>query len=200
MISLAIDIVVHYGISGQYVTRVLDRPGDFRELPKVIRTDQGPEFTGKALDQWTNARTRARLVEGRTGRAGRSCPLLRGVGEQPRDGRVRGAPYRFELSRRAVFRVIVNWRVASDRHRPREYYGPARWRVRDGGAFTPSPWQENLPVLMALSGNWNVNFLNLPTPAVLAHDHRLKRFSAYVQQLEMDSNMRPCGPDLSRFM
>lgn len=24
----------------------------FRGYPEVIRTDQGPEFTGKALDQW----------------------------------------------------------------------------------------------------------------------------------------------------
>lgn len=31
---------------------MLDRASHFRELPRVIRTDQGPEFTGKALDQW----------------------------------------------------------------------------------------------------------------------------------------------------
>jgi putative transposase len=48
----AIDIVVDHGISGYYVARVLDQAGQFRELPRVIRTDQGPEFTGKALDQW----------------------------------------------------------------------------------------------------------------------------------------------------
>jgi transposase InsO family protein len=49
-------IVVDHGISGQYVARVLDRAGRFRELPRVIRTDQGPEFTGKALDQWAYER------------------------------------------------------------------------------------------------------------------------------------------------
>jgi len=48
----AVDIVVDHGISGHYVTRVLDQAARFRKLPKVIRTDQGPEFTGKALDQW----------------------------------------------------------------------------------------------------------------------------------------------------
>ena len=48
----SIDIPVDHGISGEYVTRVLDRAGQFRGLPKVIRTDQGPEFTGSALDQW----------------------------------------------------------------------------------------------------------------------------------------------------
>ena len=47
-----VDIVIDYGISDRYVTRVLDRVARFRGLPRAIRTDQGPEFTGKALDQW----------------------------------------------------------------------------------------------------------------------------------------------------
>jgi putative transposase len=48
----AIDLVADHGISGQYVVRVLQRAAQFRGLPAAIRTDQGPEFTGKALDQW----------------------------------------------------------------------------------------------------------------------------------------------------
>ena len=48
----AIDLTVDFGISGHYVTRVLDQAARFRGYPKAIRTDQGPEFTGKALDQW----------------------------------------------------------------------------------------------------------------------------------------------------
>lgn len=48
----AIDLAVDFGISGHYVTRVLDQAARFRGYPKAIRTDQGPEFTGKALDQW----------------------------------------------------------------------------------------------------------------------------------------------------
>ena len=35
------------------MTRVLDRAGRFRGLPQTIRTDQGPEFAGRALDQWS---------------------------------------------------------------------------------------------------------------------------------------------------
>jgi len=54
--------------------------------------------------------------------------------------------------------------------------------------FRTAPWNENLPVLMALAGIWNINFLKLPTLAVLPYDDRLKRFSAYLQQLEMESN------------
>jgi len=48
----AIDVVPEQGISGQRVTRILEQAGRFRGFPQAIRTDQGPEFTGKALDQW----------------------------------------------------------------------------------------------------------------------------------------------------
>jgi glucose-6-phosphate isomerase len=54
--------------------------------------------------------------------------------------------------------------------------------------FLNAPWQQNLPTLMALLGIWNINFLNLPTLAVLPYDDRLARFPAYLQQLEMESN------------
>ena len=54
--------------------------------------------------------------------------------------------------------------------------------------FRKAPWRQNLPVLMALLGIWNVNFRHLPTLAVLPYDDRLKRFPAYLQQLEMESN------------
>jgi len=47
-----LDIAVDYGISGGYVTAVLERIGQFRGLPRAVRTDQGPEFTSRALDRW----------------------------------------------------------------------------------------------------------------------------------------------------
>jgi len=47
-----VDLVADFGISGHYVTRILDQVARFRGYPKAVRTDQGPEFTGKALDQW----------------------------------------------------------------------------------------------------------------------------------------------------
>ena len=60
----AIDIPVDHGISGEYVTRVLDRVGAFRGLPRVLRTDQGPEFTGNALDRWAyRNRVTLRLIQ-----------------------------------------------------------------------------------------------------------------------------------------
>ncbi|KOT11396.1 integrase core domain protein [Burkholderia mallei] len=51
----AVDIVVDHGISGLYVARALDRAACFRGYPKAVRTDQGPEFTSRALDQWAYA-------------------------------------------------------------------------------------------------------------------------------------------------
>jgi glucose-6-phosphate isomerase len=54
--------------------------------------------------------------------------------------------------------------------------------------FLAAPWQQNLPALMGLIGVWNINFLNLPTLAVLPYDDRLARFPAYLQQLDMESN------------
>jgi putative transposase len=55
----AVDIVADTSIPGQYVARVLDRVAQFRGYPKAIRTDQGPEFTCRALDQWTNTSYRS---------------------------------------------------------------------------------------------------------------------------------------------
>jgi putative transposase len=51
-----LDIVVDYGISGGYVARVLEAIGKFRGLPRAVRTDQGPEFTSRALDRWAYGR------------------------------------------------------------------------------------------------------------------------------------------------
>jgi glucose-6-phosphate isomerase len=54
--------------------------------------------------------------------------------------------------------------------------------------FRSAPWERNLPALMGLLGVWNINFLELPTLAVLPYDGRLGRFPAYLQQLDMESN------------
>jgi len=54
--------------------------------------------------------------------------------------------------------------------------------------FRTAPWSQNLPALMGLIGVWNINFLKLPTLAVLPYDDSLRRFPAYLQQLEMESN------------
>jgi len=54
--------------------------------------------------------------------------------------------------------------------------------------FASAPPQRNLPVLMALIGIWNVNFLGCGTHAVLPYAHALRLLPAHLQQLEMESN------------
>ena len=54
--------------------------------------------------------------------------------------------------------------------------------------FASAPVPKNLPVLMALIGIWNVNFLGCGTHAVLPYAHALRLLPAHLQQLEMESN------------
>jgi len=54
--------------------------------------------------------------------------------------------------------------------------------------FRSTPFDRNLPVLMALLGIWYTDFFNAQTVAVLPYEQYLKRFPAYLQQLTMESN------------
>ena len=54
--------------------------------------------------------------------------------------------------------------------------------------FKTAPWDQNLPVLLALIGIWNNNFLGAESVAVLPYDQYLNLFPAYLQQLDMESN------------
>jgi len=50
-----VDIAVDFGISGQYVTRLLDQAAVFRGYPAAMRTDNGPEFTSRVFMGWIQA-------------------------------------------------------------------------------------------------------------------------------------------------
>ena len=54
--------------------------------------------------------------------------------------------------------------------------------------FRATPFEKNVPVLMALLGVWYVNFHEFETHAVLPYSQDLARFAAYLQQLTMESN------------
>ncbi|MDO5512855.1 glucose-6-phosphate isomerase [Corynebacterium sp.] len=54
--------------------------------------------------------------------------------------------------------------------------------------FRATPFEKNVPVLMALLGIWYVNFHEFETHAVLPYSQDLARFAAYLQQLTMESN------------
>ena len=54
--------------------------------------------------------------------------------------------------------------------------------------FRTTPLERNLPVLLALVGIWNNNLLGCETVAVLPYDQYLEHFTAYLQQLDMESD------------
>lgn len=47
---------------------------------------------------------------------------------------------------------------------------------------------KNLPLLAALLGIWNRNFLNMPILAVIPYSYALARFPSHIQQADMESN------------
>ncbi len=54
--------------------------------------------------------------------------------------------------------------------------------------FRDQPLQENLPVMMALTGIWNRNVLGYSSQAVIPYARRIRKLAAFLQQLEMESN------------
>jgi glucose-6-phosphate isomerase len=65
--------------------------------------------------------------------------------------------------------------------------------VQSGGRrmdqhFCNAAMGENMPVLLALIGIWYNNFFGAGNQAILPYTHRLERFPAYLQQLQMESS------------
>ena len=48
--------------------------------------------------------------------------------------------------------------------------------------------KKNLPLLSALLGIWNHNFLHCPTTAIIPYSQAMSRFPAHLQQCDMESN------------
>ena len=72
--------------------------------------------------------------------------------------------------------------------------GPDRFREMLAGFhavdehFLEAPTGENLPALLGLLAVWYGDFFGAQTAAVLPYEQYLKRFPAYLQQLQMESN------------
>jgi len=54
--------------------------------------------------------------------------------------------------------------------------------------FKKTPFDTNVPVLMALIGIWYTNFFGAQSEAILPYDQYMHRFAAYFQQGNMESN------------
>ncbi|WP_333737762.1 glucose-6-phosphate isomerase [Streptomyces sp. IBSBF 2806] len=72
--------------------------------------------------------------------------------------------------------------------------GPERFReLLDGfrivdDHFRTAPAESNAPVILGLLGIWYGNFHDAQSHAVLPYSHYLSKFTAYLQQLDMESN------------
>ncbi|MFF2124537.1 glucose-6-phosphate isomerase [Streptomyces olivochromogenes] len=72
--------------------------------------------------------------------------------------------------------------------------GPDRFReLLDGFRlvdehFRTAPAEANAPLLLGLLGVWYGNFFDAQSHAVLPYSHYLSKFTAYLQQLDMESN------------
>ena len=50
-----VDATADYGISVQYVIRLLDRAASFSDYPLAVRTENGPDFTSRAFMAWAQS-------------------------------------------------------------------------------------------------------------------------------------------------
>ncbi|WP_431783948.1 glucose-6-phosphate isomerase [Streptomyces chumphonensis] len=79
--------------------------------------------------------------------------------------------------------------------------GPERFREMLDGFhlvdehFRTAPPEENAPLLMGLLGVWYGAFFDAQAHAVLPYSHYLARFTAYLQQLDMESNGKSVDRD-----
>ncbi|WP_046775621.1 glucose-6-phosphate isomerase [Streptomyces yangpuensis] len=79
--------------------------------------------------------------------------------------------------------------------------GPAAFRDLLAGFhlmdqhFRTAPAEENAPLLMGLLGIWYGAFFDAQSHAVLPYSHYLSRFTAYLQQLDMESNGKSVDRD-----
>ncbi|GAA2955475.1 MULTISPECIES: glucose-6-phosphate isomerase [Streptomycetaceae] len=79
--------------------------------------------------------------------------------------------------------------------------GPDRFREMLDGFhlvdehFRTAPAEENAPLLLGLLGVWYGAFFDAQSHAVLPYSHYLSRFTAYLQQLDMESNGKSVDRD-----
>ncbi len=82
--------------------------------------------------------------------------------------------------------------------------GPEHFQQMLGGFhamdehFRTAPFAQNLPILLGLLGIWYNDFFGAETVAVLPYDHYLGKFSAYLQQLDMESDGKHVDLDGNR--
>jgi glucose-6-phosphate isomerase len=64
--------------------------------------------------------------------------------------------------------------------------------------FRKTPLEKNIPVILALISIWYNNFFEIQTEAILPYDQSMRRFPAYLQQVNMESNGKSVARDGER--
>ena len=133
----SVAIEVERAISGLMLTRVLDRLAMSRGLPKVIRTDNGKEFCGKAMVEWAHARgVDLRLIE--PGKPNQNA-YIESFNGRLRDECLNEHWFTSLLQARTV---IETWRREYNEERPKKALGgltPAAYAKRMAEIGYPNP-------------------------------------------------------------
>lgn len=133
----AVTIEVERAISGQALTRVLDRLALSRGLPRVIRTDNGKEFCGKAMVTWAHERgVDLRLIE--PGKPNQNA-YVESFNGRFRDECLNEHWFTHLLHARTV---IETWRREYNEERPKKALG----------GLTPAAYAKQLPSATVTTG------------------------------------------------
>lgn len=134
----SVQIVADTSIPALYVTRVLDPVAADRGLPKVIRTDNGPEFAGRKMQDWA-ARNQVELRFIQSGKPVQNADI-ESFNSRFRDECL---SQHWFASLSHMRSIIANWRDDYNHHRPHStlgYIPPAKF-----AALTALPHQIRTP-------------------------------------------------------
>ena len=126
-----IAVPVEHSMGGEHLTRVLDAVCSLRGKPQVIRTDNGPEFTGKAMMMWAHRQgVELRLIE--PGKPNQNAYV------ENFNGRLRDECLNehWFTSLDHAKRVIETWRRECNEERPK----------RSLGGLTPAQYAKQLAI------------------------------------------------------
>ena len=61
--------------------------------------------------------------------------------------------------------------------------------------FVNNPWDQNIPVLMALLSVWNLNGLSINNLGIFSYDFKIRSLTKYLAQMGMESNGKTHNSD-----
>jgi putative transposase len=148
--SLAIEVDV--SLTGERVKRVLERLSNGRSLPVTVQTDNGPEFTGRVLDQWAyDNQVRLQFIE--PGKPIQNA-FIESFNSRLREECLNEHVF---LSRDDARSKIERWRLEYNRERPHSSLGhltPEEFAAKNQGnsAVARTAWPADQELAGAVQG------------------------------------------------